>query len=213
MLLLLFLSALSFASVTQCQAVGEKEPLRVFLLTSGPGLAQYSRIGHSALWTSGAGRKETIFNWGAYDESEDYFLLRFFLGTAKYRLTLMSNERNLRRIESEQQKLVAQRLNLPPHRKELSPSLLTSQNQNVLCLSLIEQNCATMIRDVLNTSTYGSFQHLKGNARSETYRQKFTTPWWSYWAGLVAYGIPKGDERYDAWDRPHTIPTDGACCC
>lgn len=209
MILLFLLSLLSFASTTQCQAVDKAEPLRVYLLTSGPGLAQYSRIGHSALWTSGAGRKETIFNWGAYDDSEDYFLLRFFLGTAKYRLTLMSNKRNLRRIENEQQKLVAQRLSLPPHMKRRLVSELAhlSKPENKSYVyHWVKQNCATLIRDVLDTSTYGSFQHLKGKSRSETYRQEVLRHlgglYWA-WFGWHYMASHKGDETYDAWDQLH----------
>ena len=63
-----------------CEPVDASDPLEVYLLTSGPGNGVYTKVGHSALWVSGGGKRETVFNWGAYDSSQDHFLFRFFMG-------------------------------------------------------------------------------------------------------------------------------------
>ena len=44
------------------------------------------------------GKRETVFNWGAYDSSQDHFLFRFFMGDAEYKLAMMSRQYNLKRV-------------------------------------------------------------------------------------------------------------------
>ena len=97
--LLLILQSLFQAHAEECRAAERNDPLEVYLVTSGPGDGMYTRVGHSAIWVSGGNKKEAFFNWGAYDMDQKNFLYRFFMGTAQYKLTLMSKKRNDRRIE------------------------------------------------------------------------------------------------------------------
>ena len=54
---------------------------RSILTHSGPGKGSIPKW-TLCLWVSGGGKRETVFNWGAYDSSQDNFLLRFFMGDA-----------------------------------------------------------------------------------------------------------------------------------
>ena len=70
------------AFAEECIAVDRSAPFEAYLVTSGPGHDMYTRVGHSAIWVSGGGKKEAFFNWGAYDSSQDNFLWKFFMGSA-----------------------------------------------------------------------------------------------------------------------------------
>ena len=133
-----------------CKSVEPSDPLEVYLLTSGPGNSAYTKVGHTALWVSGGGRKETVFNWGAYDSSQKNFLWHFFMGTAEYKLAMMSRPYNIHRVKQNEQRLEAQHLNLSPTMKlalQAELARLARPENHVYKYHWEDQNCSTLIRD------------------------------------------------------------------
>ena len=110
---------------------------------------------------SGGGKRETVFNWGAYDSSQDNFLFRFFMGDAEYKLAMMSRQYNLKRVGENNQLLIAQHLDLSPNMKmAMAADLarLARPENHVYTYHWETQNCSTLIRDLINDSTNGSLK-------------------------------------------------------
>jgi len=209
------LSALLLLNVTlaalpgECQAVDKNDPMEVYLVTTGPGHGMYTRVGHSALWVSGGGGGEAFFNWGTYDIKQENFLWKFFMGTAKYRLSLKSRSRNDRRVKRQDQMLKAQRLNLTPkaraHLKQMLIENRKPENRTYI-YHWETQNCATMIRDMLDESLGGAFQHLKKETSEYTYRHEVLRHLgglhWT-WFGWHFMASNYGEKHYDKWSLLH----------
>ena len=154
-LLLVIFHMCSFVLAEECKAVDTEAPFEAYLVTSGPGHDMYTRVGHSAIWASGGGKPEVFFNWGVYNSKQSNFLWKFFMGSAEFKLSLMSEKRNTKRITNQDQTLKAQHLNLSPAMKIKLQELLTEnakkENRNYV-YHWEEQNCATMIRNMLDLS-------------------------------------------------------------
>ena len=166
----------SWAIAEECKPAESHEELEVYVLTSGPGNSPYTRIGHTALWVSGGGKRETVFNWGAYDSSQDNFLWHFFMGDAEYKLAMMSRPYNIRRVQQNEQKLVAQHLNLTADMKlamaaELA-RLAHPDNQKYV-YHWESQNCSTLIRDLVDNVTEGALTLSSSNAQESTKTRRF----------------------------------------
>lgn len=206
---LLLLNVALAALPTECRPVDKHAPMEVYLVTTGPGHDMYTRVGHSALWVSGGGGGEAFFNWGTYDIKQDNFLWKFFMGTAKYRLSLKSRQRNDRRVKRQDQMLKAQRLDLPPkarsHLKRLLIENKKPENRTYV-YHWETQNCATMIRDMLDESLGGAFQHLKEETSVYTYRHEVLRHLgglhWT-WFGWHFMASNYGDQLYDKWSLLH----------
>jgi hypothetical protein len=207
---LLFLYQLMyFALAEECKAVSKNQPFDAYLVTSGPGDGMYTRVGHSAIWVSGGGRKEVFFNWGAYDSDQENFLWKFFMGSAQYKLTLMSEKRNTKRIKREDQMLRAQHLNLSPIMKEKLQDLLTENakpENRVYTYHWESQNCATMIRDILDTVTQNGLQPLKEQQREFTKRHEVLRHLGSLhwaWFGWNFMASSYAEQQYNNWEILH----------
>ena len=97
------------------------------------------------------------------------------MGTAEFKLSLMSEKKNTKRIKEQDQMLKAQRLNLSPAMKIRLQELLTEnskkENRNYV-YHWEEQNCATMIRNMLDKATNGGLQKLKDKDSQFTRRHE-----------------------------------------
>ena len=205
---LLFLIQFTLAEPS-CTPAEASEPLEIYLLTSGPGEGVYTKTGHSALWVSGGGKRETVFNWGAYDSSQDNFLWRFFMGNTTYKLAMMSRQYNIKRVNENNQRLVAQHLDLSPNMKlaiaaELAK--LARPENHTYKYHWESQNCSTLIRDLIDESTNGSLQALPtlGNQttrRFEVLRHLGSLGW--AWFGWHYMASDHGDRIYDRWSSMH----------
>mgnify|MGYP003952486547 CR=1 FL=1 len=206
---LLLLNVTLAALPSDCRPVDKDAPMEVYLVTTGPGHGMYTRVGHSALWVSGGGGGEAFFNWGTYDIHQENFLWKFFMGTAKYRLSLKSRSRNDRRVQRQDQMLKAQRLNLTPkmraHLKRLLIENRKPENRTYV-YHWETQNCATMIRDMLDESMGGAYQHLKEIESEYTYRHEVLRHLgglhWT-WFGWHFMASSYGDQTYDKWTLLH----------
>ena len=205
---ILFMIQFVFAD-TSCTPAEASEPLEIYLLTSGPGDGVYTKVGHSALWVSGGGKRETVFNWGAYDSSQDNFLWRFFMGTTTYKLAMMSRQYNIKRVQENNQRLVAQHLDLSPNMKlAIAADLakLARPENHAYTYHWESQNCSTLIRDLINDSTNGSLRSLPSletgtTRRFEVLRHLGSLGW--AWFGWHYMASDHGDRIYDRWSSMH----------
>jgi len=192
-----------------CKPAEASEPLEIYLLTSGPGEGVYTKVGHSALWVSGGGKRETVFNWGAYDSSQDNFLWRFFMGSTTYKLAMMSRQYNIKRVKENNQRLVAQHLDLSPNMKlAIAAELarLARPENHAYNYHWESQNCSTLIRDLIDESTNGALQSLPPlenptTRRFEVLRHLGSLGW--AWFGWHYMASDHGDLVYDRWSSMH----------
>ena len=64
-----------------------KSPLKVSILTSGPGQQLYALFGHTALRVRDAqSGTDHVYNFGTFDEDTDGFYLKFLAGTLNYQI-------------------------------------------------------------------------------------------------------------------------------
>lgn len=208
-LFIFLISNIVWADSPNCQAVDKNAPFNAYLITSGPGQSMYSRTGHSALWVSGGDRDDVFFNWGAYDSRQENFIWHFFMGTANYKLSLMSEERNTRIATAENRIVKAQHLNLSPEmRKRLQRKLqIQAKPENRSYLYHWEtQNCATLIRDIVNMSTGFPWEELKEeqteiSRRDEVLRHLGSLKW--AWFGWHFMGSSYAERPYTKWELMH----------
>ena len=203
------LSSTVSAQTPKCEAVDRDDPLNVYLVTSGPGSGMYTRVGHSALWVSGAGKDEVFFNWGAYDLEQNNFLWHFFMGTAHFKLSLMPKERNDSIAEREERVVKAQHLNLSPDMLQRLERKLEKkakpQNRSYI-YHWEKQNCATLIRDMLDSAAGLPWQELKNEhtnitRRNEVLRHLGPLHWG--WFGWHFMGSAYADQTYTQWELMH----------
>lgn len=207
-LLLYFYISFANANPT-CLPADDSDALEVYVLTSGPGNGVYTKVGHSALWVSGGGKRETIFNWGAYDSSQENFLWHFFMGSAEYKLAMMSRPYNLKRVKENEQRLVAQHLDLSPNMKlALAGELarLARPENHVYTYHWETQNCSTLIRDLIDEVTSGALQSLPEPPKAPTRRfevlRHLGSLTWT-WFGWHYMGSDYADREYNRWEWMH----------
>ena len=169
----------------------------------------YTRIGHSALWVSGGNKDEAFFNWGAYDLKQDNFLWHFFMGTAYFKLSLMSRERNDSIARSEERIVHAQHLNLSPDmlaRLQRKLQKKAKPENRSYIYHWEQKNCATLIRDLIDSSAGLPWQELKQEATDITRREevlRHLAPLQWAWFGWHFMGSDYADQTYSKWDILH----------
>jgi hypothetical protein len=197
------------ARAGECNAARTDQDLAVYLVTTGPGDSLFSLMGHSALWVSGAGREAQIYNWGAFDSTQEDFVWKFLEGTLDYELDLESFGKTRRRATEGGRPMVAQRLDLPP---EAETRLLAALDENALpenrpyLYHWHLDNCATRVRDVLDHALNGGLQYLADEPRDYTIRDEVLRhlgPALPSWAGWHFMASNYAEQSYDGWSELH----------
>ena len=204
----LTLSSPAQAGGTACEPARPSEPLKIVLLTAGPGNEVASKWGHSALWVSGAGRDATVFNWGVYDFKSETFLWDFLQGTAEYELLLRDFARTLEVAREQDQYMVGHTVQLPPAAMaRLAQALEVNARpaNRRYVYHWFKKNCATVIRDLVDDATEGALQPLKGQIADWSPREESLASAqgsWPVWLGwhFMINGVV--DRPYVRWDMP-----------
>ena len=166
-------------------------------------------MGHSALWVSGGGRDARIYNWGAFDSSQENFVWKFLDGTLDYRLNLESYGRTRSRAESDGRTIVAQRLDLPPTAMNRLLDILDEnalpENRDYL-YHWLDDNCATRVRDVLDRALEGQLTHLQDAPQNHTIREEILRhlgPNLAVWFGWHFMASSYAERTHDGWSELH----------
>lgn len=207
------LSSIVFAKTPteppKCLPAERDEEFKVYLVTLSPGSGMYTRVGHSALWVSGGNKGEIFFNWGAYDSQQENFLWHFFMGTAYFKLSLMPKERINQNIKRENRIMKAQHLDLSPDmlmRLQRKLQKKAKPENRSYIYHWEEQNCATLIRDMIDASAGLPWQELKEEKtditrRHEVLRHLSSLPW--AWFGWHFMGSSYAERTYSKWELMH----------
>lgn len=188
--------------------------LQVFLLTMGPGEHIDARFGHSAIWIhDSVTKQDLIYNYGTFDPGEGAanflaFAGRFAMGRPRYWLGVLDMPQTLNIYTYFRRNLEQQELDLlPAQRADLAQRLATNalEANRYYIYDYYRDNCATRIRDMLDTVIAGALHRAtvgkpaEGSLRFHSLRSVANSK-------LLFLGIDAGlgtpvDGHLDQWDE------------
>jgi len=187
----------------------QPSPLKVALVTFGPGPVYWERFGHNAIVIDDpAAGTRIAYNYGVFDFQEERFLLNFVLGHMHYSLGAEPLELDLATYVTEGRSVTVQVLNLTPAQARQLAAFLAwnAQPQNaVYRYDYLVNNCSTKVRDALNRALGGALERqLARRSAPHTYRfdaVRLISP--DFWLALgmdMGFG-PKGDIPLSLWQE------------
>jgi Domain of unknown function (DUF4105) len=153
------------------------EDLEVSLVTYGPGTVSWERFGHDAIRIRDRVSGESgDFNYGVFDFEDSAFIWNFARGRMRYMIDAQSSDVNQQDYIDAGRSVDEQRLALSaPQAARLRDFLLWNLRPENLSYDYdyLTSNCATRIRDALNTVLGGALQPALVARRAPlTYRQQ-----------------------------------------
>jgi hypothetical protein len=185
------------------------DPLRVYLVTMGPGTEVWNRFGHNAIWIHDeATGEDLVWNWGIFSFSQAGFVPRLVRGEMLYSMYGFTLSQTIAQYEAEGRDVWAQELALTPIQKADLNRLVRRNAQPAhrdYIYHYYLDNCSTRVRDALDAVLGGGIQqHFSGIATGTTWR--WHTRRLVQMAPLVYGGIAlvlgqRGDEAISAYEE------------
>lgn len=185
------------------------DPLRVFLVTMGPGEEVWNRFGHNAIWIhDDATGEDIVWNWGLFDFFQVGFWPRLVRGEMLYSMGGMTLERTVAQYQAEGRDVWAQELALTPIQKTDLDRLIRRNAQPAnrdYIYNYYLDNCSTRVRDALDAVLGGGIErHFSGISSETTWR--WHTRRLVQMAPLVYGGIAlvlgqRGDETISVYEE------------
>jgi Domain of unknown function (DUF4105) len=183
--------------------------LEVSLVTYGPGAIYWERFGHDAIRIRDRVSGESgDFNYGVFDFEDNAFIWNFARGNMRYMIDAESSGINQQDYIDEGRSVLEQRLALSPvQAAKLRAFLLWNLRPENLSYDYdyLTSNCATRIRDVLNSVLGGALQPaLAARPARMTYRQQIdrlmsAQPWLMV---AMDFGLgPSADQPLNEWQE------------
>lgn len=198
---LLLLLALLWAG----QGSAETAPVRVGVMTMQPGEIFWERFGHNAIVID-TGNSRLSYNFGFFDPSEPGFVGNFMQGKMNYLLAALPLADDLSYYRKAGRGVSIQWLDLnPQQRRRIQQRLeyLARPENARYRYDYFTNNCATQVRDVLNSAMDGalhgpmSASSLGNSYRSETVRLAWPAKWMAMGFDL---GLgPQADKPLSRW--------------
>lgn len=181
----------------------------VWLVTYAPGERYWQRFGHNAIWVRSPrlGLDHT-FNFGFFDFDQENFFLRFLMGRMLYFTAAQPAEVEFAQYVAENRGIVAQKLEIPPSRKQALVSELLSvirpENRDYL-YDYYTDNCSTRVRDALDRALDGALASTyiavpAALDRRDHTRRLTAGDFWLYLGLELALGR-YADKEIDRWEE------------
>lgn len=202
-LLVLVLPALAAAQPT---ATAPAAPPRIGVMTMQPGEVFFERFGHDALVVADAdGGQATSYNFGFFDPSEPDFLGNFVRGRMMYYLVALPLEEDLAQYRQAGRGVSIQWLDLPADQADALAAALAehARPENARYhYDYFTANCATKVRDMLDTAMGGALQEQLADPAGQSYRSEAVrlaspAPW--MWIGFDLGLGPYADQPLSRW--------------
>jgi hypothetical protein len=168
----------------------------------GPGDEIYLWWGHIGIIIEDAlSGENNFYDWGVFSFENENFFLNFALGRLLYACTVSPAEYNIERNIRTNRDITTYTLDLSSEKKL---ELLRYAENNVLPENAdywyhhFNDNCATRVRDIIDTATSGAFKARYGEApgrltlREQVRRHTWFSPFWD-WA--VSFWMGRGIDR------------------
>jgi hypothetical protein len=184
------------------------DPLRVFVMTMGPGDHPFFRFGHNAIWIRDqVARTDKVYNFGTFRFDSPRLIFDFLGGRLNYWLSVSSLPSVIAGYTRENRDIAVQELALfPKEKEELRTALdVNARPENRLYkYDYFLDNCSTRVRDAVarvegTGALSGSARRQPGRMTLRQHALRMTAqPFWLYVALDVVLG-PKVDEPIDRW--------------
>lgn len=178
------------------------ETSQISLLTASPGEELYTTFGHSAIRIKDTlNNKDFVYNYGVFNFRTPNFYPKFIQGKLMYRLGFNSLDSFLSVYIRENRAVTERVMNLTENQKVDIIDFLSinymPENREYL-YDFFYDNCATRIRDVIESESGSTFEYNNQLKRNVTFRQLLdeyleTMPWADFGIDLIL-GL-KADEQ------------------
>lgn len=188
---------------------GADDPLRVHLVTMGPGVEVWNRFGHNAIWIhDDRTGEDLVWNWGLFTFDQVGFIPRLIRGEMLYSMGGFTLERTLAQYGAEGRDVWAQELALTPAQKADLDRFVRRNAQPANRDYLYDyylDNCSTRVRDALDAVLGGAIErHFSGMETGTTWRwhtRRLLRPApWAYAGVALVLGQP-GDASISAYQE------------
>lgn len=176
------LVAVLFALLSPRAAHAEPgDELTVYVITFGPGDHPFYKFGHDAIWIHDASasprdrlKRDAVYNWGTFAFGDPALIPKFVTGRFLYWLSKAPIDWTVHVYQQENRSVVAQELNLTAAQKKALRDLVeeNAKDENKYYkYDYYRDNCATRVRDVVDTVLGGKLHEASKSPASMTWRQ------------------------------------------
>ena len=193
--LALFLLLISTAVLTHGQNHVLDSTATVSVLTCGPGSEFYTSFGHTAIRICDTANDiDEVYNYGTFDFDTPHFYLTFARGRLNYCLSRTSFVTFLQEYIADGRSVWEQQLNLTQQEKQNLYVLLQTNYQpeyRYYLYDFFRDNCATRIRDIVNSALCHRTLTYSDETPTDSYRQllsqctKDHLRWWQLGVDIV----------------------------
>lgn len=185
---------------------GDRDPLKISVLTFGPGDHPFFKFGHDALWIhDDAEKTDRVYNFGTFSFDSPRLIFDFLHGRMTYWLSVSGLPATLASYEHENRSIRAQELQLDPAvKRRLKERLdVNAQPQNrAYKYDYFADNCATRVRDAIDWATGGRLREVGRAPARLSLRDQALRMTVSYLPLYVAIDLvlgPAADRPIDRW--------------
>ncbi len=151
------------------------DSIEISLLTCSPGKEVYSHYGHTAIrYTNYTRNVDIAVNYGMFDFTKPFFILRFIFGLTDYEMGISSFEFFCQQYKDWDRDIIQQRLNLTQEEKYAIVAALEKnyEPQNrVYRYNYFYDNCTTRARDILLDNINGDVEYKNKKDKYPSYRE------------------------------------------
>ena len=183
--LLLLCSSIIRAQDTLSVQSSESSPFRFSVLTCTPGTDAYAHFGHTAILLEDTiAKRNAVFNYGCFDDSQKNFILNFMAGNTNYLLEAESLDFFLLRYRQTGNGVTRQELDLTSDESQKLWDLLVwnmqRENQTYL-YNWLYDNCTERARDIIEKAINGKVLYERSSssltAREMLHEKLTNAPW------------------------------------
>lgn len=168
---------LLFGTGAAARAQGDRDSLRVTLLTMGPGREVFERFGHNAIRVQNLRTgMDSAYNWGVFDFGQPRFIMRFLTGDTKYSMEGYPTTPMVTWYRREHRAVWEQELALSaPEADSLWRFIQWNGrgDNKYYRYDYYLDNCSTRVRDVIDRAMGGRLRReTQGHARGVSFRSE-----------------------------------------
>ena len=171
----------------------ESSPFRFSVLTCTPGTDAYAHFGHTAILLEDTiNKRNAVFNYGCFDDSQKNFILNFMAGNTNYLLEAESLEFFLWRYKQTGNGVTRQELSLTANESQQLWDLLVwnmqRENQTYL-YNWLYDNCTERARDIIEKAIDGKVTYERSSisltAREMLHEKLVNAPWLQFGIDII----------------------------
>ncbi len=212
LLTLLFSFATNSLAMNELTPLEQMDSVEISLLTCSPGNEIWSLYGHTAIrYEDKLRHVDYTINYGMFDLSQKYFVLRFVFGLTDYQMGIEDYNQFLTDYGNEGRGVIQQKLNLSRHEK-LAIAKAIEENYDPAVrtyrYNYFYDNCTTRARDILVRHLSGKVRYQVNPSVESSYRQMIHQ--WNHGHRWMAFGcdllLGVGADRKTTFAQQQFIP-------